>query len=68
MSKEKAHNNNSKVETKYIYLRIQSILDGEFDGNMANDLSRLMDELADNYFVDTNKKIGEDIDAIDKHS
>ena len=68
MSKEKAHNNNSKVETKYIYLRIQSILDGEFDGDMANDLSRLLDELADNYFVDTNKKIGADIDAIDKHS
>lgn len=59
---------NSTVETKYIYLRIQSILDGYCDGNVANDLSRLMDELADNYFVDTNKKIGADIDAIDKHS
>jgi len=59
---------NSTVETKYIYLRIQAILDGVYDGDMSFDLSRLLDELADNYFVDTNKKIGADIDAIDKHS
>ena len=59
---------NSTVETKYIYLRIQAILDGVYDGDMSFDLSRLMDELANNYFVDTNKKIGADIDAIDKHS
>ena len=50
---------NSTVATKYIYQRIQDILDLKSDEDMAYHLSRLSDELAHNYFVDTNKKIGE---------
>jgi hypothetical protein len=46
----------SSVATKYIYERIHDILDGK---DMAFELSRLLDELAHNYKVDTNKLIGE---------
>ena len=49
----------STVATKYIYQRIQDILDLKSDEDMAYHLSRLSDELAHNYFADTNKKIGE---------
>jgi hypothetical protein len=46
----------SSVATKYIYERLHDILDSK---DMAFELSRLMDELAHNYKVDTNKLIGE---------
>ena len=49
----------SKVATKYIYARIWDILDGPDD--LAAELSRLMDELAHNYKVDTGRLIGEDL-------
>jgi hypothetical protein len=49
----------SKVATKYIYARVWDILDGPDD--LAQELSRLMDELANNYKVDTGRLIGEDL-------
>jgi hypothetical protein len=49
---------NSRVATKYMYQRIHEILD-EVDGDIYNKLSRLMDELAANYYEDTGDKIGE---------
>lgn len=49
----------STVATKYIYQRIQAILDLKSDEDMAYHLSRLSDELAKAYHIDTNKKIGE---------
>jgi hypothetical protein len=45
---------NSRVATKYMYQRIHEILDGR-----AYELSRLLDELAANYYEDTGEKIGE---------
>lgn len=48
----------SSVATKYIYERIHDILDGK-KKDMPFELSRLLDELAHNYKVDTNKLIGE---------
>ena len=49
----------STVATKYIYQRLQDILNFESDEDTAYNLSRLSDELAKVYFSDTNKKIGE---------
>jgi hypothetical protein len=49
----------STVATKYIYQRLQDILDLKSNEDITYHLSRLSDELARNYFVDTNKKIGE---------
>tara|TARA_R110002096_G_C14073848_1_gene675778 strand:+ start:49 stop:225 length:177 start_codon:yes stop_codon:yes gene_type:complete len=49
----------STVATKYIYQRIQDILDLKSDEDIAYHLSRLSDELAKAYHGDTNKKIGE---------
>ena len=49
----------STVATKYIYQRLQDILNFESNEDMAYHLSRLSDELARAYFGDTNKKIGE---------
>jgi len=49
----------STVATKYIYQRIQDILDEESDEDVVFYLSRFSDELAQVYFSDTNKKIGE---------
>ena len=49
----------STVATKYIYQRVQDILDLKSNQDITYHLSRLSDELARNYFVDTNKKIGE---------
>ncbi len=49
----------STVATKYIYQRIQDILDEESDEDVVFYLSRLSDELAKVYFSDTNEKIGE---------
>ena len=48
----------STVATKYIYQRLQDILDLKSNDDMAYHLSRLSDELAKAYFGDTNKKIG----------
>jgi len=49
----------STVATKYIYQRLQDILDLKSSEDITYHLSRLSDELARNYFVDTDKKIGE---------
>jgi hypothetical protein len=51
----------STVSTKYIYERIQEILDMNDYADVAYSLSRLMDELAKNYKTDTGKLIGEDL-------
>ena len=51
----------SKVCTKYMYERIHDILDMNEYEDVAYSLSRLMDELAHNYKVDTGKLIGEDL-------
>ena len=48
----------SSVATKYMYERVHGILDGN---DMAFELSRLLDELAHNYKVDTGRLIGEDL-------
>ena len=47
----------STVATKYIYQRLQDILNLASDEDVAYHLSRLSDELARAYFGDTNKKI-----------
>jgi hypothetical protein len=52
---------NSRVATKYIYERIHDILDMDTDYDTNFALSRLMDELAHNYKVDTGKRIGEKV-------
>jgi hypothetical protein len=49
----------SRVATKYIYQRIHDILNMNAYEDVAYSLSRLMDELAHNYKVDTGKLIGE---------
>jgi hypothetical protein len=46
----------SMIATKYVYERIFDILDDDCD--MADELSRFMDELAHNYKVDTGELIG----------
>jgi hypothetical protein len=53
--------NDSRVSTKYIYERIHDILDMNEYADVAYSLSRLMDELAQNYKTDTGKLIGEDL-------
>ena len=45
----------SKVCVAYIYERLHEALDGD---NLAGDISKLMDELARNFEVDTKTKIG----------
>ena len=52
---------NSRVATKYIYERIHDILDMDTDYDTNFALSRLLDELAHNYKVDTGKLIGEEV-------
>lgn len=51
---------NSTVSTKYIYQRVAAILDMP-EGDAAYHLSRLSDELARSYKVDTGKLIGEEV-------
>ena len=58
----------SSVATKYIYQRIHAIMDLEKGEDVSYHLSRLMDELARNYKVDTNKLIGEYHDSYKKTS
>jgi len=48
---------NSTVSTKYIYQRVAAILDMP-EGDAAYHLSRLSDELARSYKVDTGTLIG----------
>jgi hypothetical protein len=50
----------STVATKYMYQRIHEILDMEDRADVAFSLSRLMDELAHNYKIDTGNSIGEE--------
>ena len=57
MNKDISDWDDSKVSTKYMYHRVWDILDGPDD--LASGLSRLMDELAFNYKIDTGKTIGE---------
>jgi hypothetical protein len=45
----------SKVCVAYVYKRLHEALDGD---NLAEDISRLMDEMARNFEVDTKTKIG----------
>ena len=51
----------SKVCTKYMYERIHDILDMNEYEDVAYSLSRLMEELAHNYKVDTGNLIGENL-------
>ena len=45
----------SRVDTIYMYERVREILDMD---DLAYGLSRLHDELAHNFYVDTGRKIG----------
>lgn len=47
----------SRVDTIYMYERVREILDME-ESDLAYGLSRLHDELAHNFYVDTGRKIG----------
>lgn len=51
----------SSVSTKYMYHRIYAILDLKKNKDVHHHLSRLMDELAHNFKVDTGNFIGEDL-------
>lgn len=46
----------SRVDTIYMYERVQEILDMD---DLAYGLSRLHDDLARNFYADTGRKIGE---------
>ena len=46
----------SRVDTIYIYERVHQILDMD---DLAEGLSRLQDELARNFHIDTGRKVGE---------
>ena len=50
----------SRVDTIYMYERVQEILNMD---DLAYGLSRLHDELAHNFYVDTDRKIGEVCDG-----
>ena len=52
---------NSSVATQYIYQRIHDILDVADIIDVSFELSRLLDELAHNYKVDTGRLIGKDL-------
>tara|TARA_R100000995_G_scaffold8025_1_gene3494 strand:- start:550 stop:735 length:186 start_codon:yes stop_codon:yes gene_type:complete len=49
----------SMVATKYMHERISDILNKQTKDQICYHLSRLSDELAHNYKIDTNKSIGE---------
>ena len=61
MKAETQYWGNSTVATKYMYERIHDILDMNEYEDVAYSLSRLMDELAHNYKVDTGNLIGEEL-------
>jgi|TARA_R100000458_G_C8227447_1_gene210108 uncharacterized membrane protein YjjP (DUF1212 family) len=46
----------SRVDTIYIYERVHQILDMD---DLAEGLSRLHNELAHNFYIDTGRKVGE---------
>ena len=50
----------STVSTQYIYQRIHDILDSE-NKDLSSMLSRLLDELAFNYQIDTGELIGKEL-------
>ena len=50
----------SVIATKYVYERVQDILNKTTKNEICYDLSRLSDELAHNYKIDTNKLIGDE--------
>jgi hypothetical protein len=56
MSKE------SRVDVMYMYKRVQEILNCKRGDDMAYAVSRLSDELAKNYVIDTGRKIGQDLE------
>jgi hypothetical protein len=56
MSKE------SRVDVMYMYKRVQEILSCKRGDDMAYAVSRLSDELAKNYVIDTGRKIGQDLE------
>lgn len=51
---------NSTIATKYVYQKIHEILDMEEREDVDYCLSRLLNELAYNYQIDTGKLIGEE--------
>lgn len=63
MKKETQGWGSSMVATKYIYQRIEEILKPRSQWTNGNNystdyqLSRLLDELSHNYFIDTNERI-----------
>ena len=54
-------NTESRVDVIYMYERVRDILECEDLDSMAYVASRLSDELAHNYKVDTGRLIGQDI-------
>ena len=54
-------NTDSRVDVMYMYKRIKEILECEDLDSMAYVASRLSDELAHNYKVDTGRLIGQDM-------
>ena len=55
-------NTESRVDVMYMYKRINEILKCEDLNSMSNVASRLSDELAHNYKVDTGRLIGQDLE------
>ena len=60
--KENKMTKESRVDVMYVYERIQDILDCKDLDNMSYVASRFSDELAENYKVDTGRKIGQDLE------
>ena len=54
-------NTESRVDVIYMYERVRDILECEDLDSMAYVASRLSDELAHNYKVDTGRLIGQDM-------
>jgi hypothetical protein len=52
----------SRVDVMYMYKRVQEILSCDSEDDMAYAVSRLSDELAKNYVIDTGRKIGQDLE------
>lgn len=55
-------NTESRVDVMYMYERVSEILNCEDLDSMAYVASRLSDELAHNYKVDTGRPIGQDME------
>ena len=55
-------NTESRVDVMYMYQRVRDILECEDLDSMAYVASRLSDELAHNYQVDTGRPIGQDME------